>query len=311
MNKLSIIIPVYYNEESLWDLYEDLNSKVFSKLDDYEVVMVDDGSQDNSWNIMNEIKKKDNNIKLVKLSRNFGSHSAILAGLSVCSGDCAVVKAADLQEPSELLLDMFSSWKKGNKVVLAARQSRDESFSTKFFANTYYKIVRKLISKDMPKNGFDCYLIDRKVIDVLKELDENNSALTLQVLWSGFKRDVVYYDRLKRDKGKSRWTLSKKIKLIVDSVVSFSYVPIRFSTVVGTLSFFVSIIWGLVVFFMKIFGNIPVKGFSTLMIFMLFSSGLILMMLGIIGEYVWRATDAARNRPNYIIDELIDDEKEE
>lgn len=310
MSKLSIIIPVYFNEESLKDLYEDLKTKVLTKLDDYEIVMVDDGSKDNSWKIMQEIKEWDSKIKLVKLSRNFGSHSAILAGMSVCTGDCAVVKAADLQEPSELLLDMYNSWREGNKVVLAVREDRNESFSTKLFANLYYSIVRKLVSKEMPKTGFDCYLVDGKVIDVLLNLDENNSALTLQILWVGFKKSIVYYTRLKREKGKSRWTLSKKIKLIVDSIISFSYVPIRISTVIGALAFIVSIIWGFVVFFMKLFGNIPIQGFSTLMIFMLFSSGITLFMLGIIGEYVWRATDAARNRPNYIIDECDDETKD-
>lgn len=304
MNKLSIIIPVYYNEMNLDDLYADLQAKVLNQLPDYEIVMVDDGSKDNSWNIMKKIKSLDSKVKLVKLSRNFGSHSAILAGLSVCEGDCAVIKAADLQEPSELLLDMYHSWQKGNKVVLAVRQGRDESFLSTKFANMYYGLVRKFVSKEMPKSGFDCYLIDRKVIEVLKLLDENNSALTLQVLWAGFQKDIVYYTRLKREKGKSKWTLSKKIKLIVDSIISFSYVPIRISSVVGIICFFCSIIWAIIVFIAKIFGNIPVQGFTTLMIFMLFSSGVTLSMLGVIGEYVWRATDAARKRPNFIIDEI-------
>ncbi|MFF2912163.1 glycosyltransferase family 2 protein [Paenibacillus sp. NPDC057934] len=303
MHKLSIIIPVYYNADSLELLYADLYEKVLTKVDDYEIVMVDDGSGDDSWMVMNKLANTDKKIKLLKLSRNFGSHAACLAGFSVCTGDCATIKTADLQEPSELLLEMFESWKTGNKVVLAVRSDREESISQKLFANAYYSLIRKLAMNSMPKGGFDCYLIDRKVIEVLKLLDEKNSALTLQVLWAGFKSDMIYYTRLKREIGKSRWTLAKKVKLIVDSLVSFSFVPIRFMSTVGALFFGVSFIWGILVFLMKIFGGISVEGWTTLMIITLFSFGLIMLTFGILGEYIWRTMDAARNRPVFIVDE--------
>lgn len=303
MAKLSIIIPVYFNGDTLAVLYKDMADKVLFKLPEYEIVMVDDGSEDNSWSQMEIIAGRDRNVKLVKLSRNFGSHAACLAGLSVCTGDCATIKSADLQEPSELILQMYQSWEKGNKVVLAVRSDRDEGFLQKFFANTYYKLVKKYAISSMPEGGFDCYLIDRKVIEVLKLLDERNSAITLQILWSGFKTDQVYYVRKRRESGHSRWTLSKKIKLVVDSLVSFSFIPIRFMSVIGGLSFIGSIIWGLVILFAKIFGGIDVQGWTTLMIIILLSSGLIMLTLGVLGEYVWRAMDAARNRPAYIIDE--------
>ncbi|NQX47272.1 glycosyltransferase family 2 protein [Paenibacillus tritici] len=309
MYKLSIIIPVYYNEDSLELLYSDLKEKVLTKIDAYEIVMVDDGSGDNSWEIMNKLAKLDNHIKILKLSRNFGSHAACLAGFSLCTGDCATIKAADLQEPSELILEMFESWKNGNKVVLAVRSDREESFSQKLFANTYYMLIRKLAMMSMPKGGFDCYLIDRKVIEVLKLLDEKNSALTLQVLWAGFKTDMIYYTRKKREIGKSRWTLAKKIKLIVDSLVSFSFVPIRFMSTVGALFFGFSFIWGILVFILKIFGGINVEGWTTLMIITLFSFGLIMLTFGILGEYIWRTMDAARKRPVYIIDETNEKSK--
>ena len=209
MSKLSIIVPVYWNSDTLMLLYEDMKEKILHKLEDYEIVFVDDGSGDNSWEIMNQIR--DSKVRLVKLSRNFGEHSAILAGLSVCTGDCAVTKQADLQEDSELILDLYEKWKEGNKVVLAVRADRDEGAIQKFFANLYYTITRKLIMKNMPKGGFDCYLLDRQVIEVLLMLDEKNSALTLQVLWVGFKTEKVYFHRKAREIGESRWTLSKKI----------------------------------------------------------------------------------------------------
>ena len=311
MSKISIVVPVYYSADTLMDLYQDMKDKILEKLGEYELVFVDDGSGDNSWDIMNEIREMDENVKLVKLSRNFGEHAALLAGLSVCTGDCAVTKQADLQEDSLLILDMYESWKKGNKVVLAIRRSRDESPVKVFFANMYYALVRKFVNKKMPQGGCDCYLIDRQVIEVLQRLDEKNSSLTLQVLWAGFKTDLVYFDRKDREKGKSRWTLAKKYKLVVDSFMSFSYVPIRFMIVVGTVfnifafALFISVIVERIKF------GTPVVGWASLMCVILCSSGLILMMLGILGEYVWRALDAARKRPPFIIDVLLDEKKNE
>lgn len=303
VSKLSIIVPVYFNEDNLIPLYEDMKEKVLRHLDRYEIVMVDDGSQDGSWEKMLFLKEIDKNIRLLRLSRNFGSHAAILAGLSHASGDCAVIKAADLQEPSELLLEMYEEWKAGNNVVLAVREDREESRIQKAFSGFYYWLVRKLALPNMPKTGFDIFLIDRKVIEVLKLMDEKNSAITLQILWSGFKTSTIKYVRKKREIGKSRWTLRKKIKLTVDSVISFSYIPIRFMAVIGALFFAGSIVWGGVVFVSKLAGNIQTPGYTTSLIFQLFSSGLIMFTLGILGEYMWRALDAARNRPAYIIEE--------
>ena len=305
MSKISIVVPVYYNEDTLMDLYEDMKAKILGEFSDYELVFVDDGSGDSSWEIMDQIAALDKNVRLVKLSRNFGEHAAIFAGLSVCTGDCAVTKQADLQEDSLIILEMFEKWKQGNKVVLAVRRSRDESKIKVFFANMYYALVRKFVNKNMPVGGCDCYLIDRKVIEVLERMDEKNSSLTLQVLWAGFKTENVYFDRKDREKGKSRWTLAKKVKLVLDSMMSFSYVPIRLMAVtgivfnVGALALFVSVI---VEYFTK---GTPIAGWSSLMCVVLCSFGLVLLMLGILGEYLWRALDAARTRPTFIIDEEI------
>lgn len=305
MSKLSIIIPVYYNEDTLMDLYLDLKEKVFLQIPDYELVMVDDGSGDKSWEIMNEIRDMDERVRLVKLSRNFGEHSALLAGFSVCTGDCAVTKQADLQEDSTLILDMFESWKQGNKVVLAIRKSRDESFIKVFFANRYYSMVRKFVNKEMPSGGCDCYLIDRRVIEVIERLDEKNSSLTLQVMWSGFKTDKVFFDRKNREKGKSRWTLAKKIRLVMDTLISFSNAPIKFMILVGSLFNIFAIVMFVSVLIEYFTNGVPVVGWASLMSVVLCSSGLILMMIGILGEYLWRVLDAARNRPVFIIDEHL------
>ena len=303
-SKLSIIIPVYYNADTLELLYKDLLQKVLPQIEDYEIVFVDDGSGDNSWEIINKIKRDDQHVRAVRLSRNFGEHSAILAGLSVCTGDCAVTKQADMQEDSRLILDMYNSWKNGNKVVLAARAGREDGFFVKLFAGIYYKLIRAFVNDRMPKGGCDCYLIDRKVIDVLVSMDEMNSSLTLQVLWAGFKTDVIYFHRSERKAGKGRWTFAKKFKLLLDSFVSFSYIPIRLMWVIGIAFFIFSIISGISIFYEYFTVGTPIVGWSSLMCVLLLSMGLILWMLGMLGEYVWRTFDATRNRKPFIIDEI-------
>lgn len=309
MSKLSIVVPVYYNEDTLMDLYEDMKNKILGQLDEYELVFVDDGSGDNSWQILNEIHDMDTNVRLVKLSRNFGEHAAILAGLSVCTGDCAVTKQADLQEDSTLILEMYEKWKEGNKVVLAVRRSRDESKIKVFFANMYYAVVRKFVNKNMPAEGCDCYLIDRQVIEVLERLDEKNSSLTLQVMWVGFKTAMVSFDRRDREKGVSRWTFAKKFKLVMDSLMSFSYMPIRTMVYMGIIFDIIAVILFISVIVEFFTMGTPIAGWSSLMCVVLCSSGMMMTMMGILGEYLWRTFDASRNRPPFIIDEVKEQDK--
>lgn len=302
--KVSLVIPIYYNEENLLPLYEDLYENFIRKINyEYEIVMVNDGSQDGSWKVMQELAQKDCNIKIFSLSRNWGSHAACLCGLSHATGDCAVIKAADLQEPTELILEMVESWKKGNNVVLACREGREESKRQIGFANLYYWLVRKTSLPNMPKTGFDIYLLDRKVIDVLDKLDEKNSAITGQILWSGFKTGTVSYTRKAREIGTSKWTLKKKIRLVSDTLFSFSTVPIRLVEGVGVLSFTGALVWAIVVLIAKILNKITITGWTTLFIFNLFSFGVIMISMGILGEYIWRTFDASRNRPPYIIED--------
>lgn len=304
MSKLSIVVPVYYNADTLELLYEDMRAKVLGKLEAYEIVFVDDGSGDNSWEVMNRLRDKDEHIKCVRLSRNFGEHAALLAGLSASSGDCAVTKQADLQEDSTLILEMYESWKRGNKVVLAVRKERKENPVKVFFANLYYQLIRSMVNKNMPAGGCDCYLVDRKVIEVLERLDEKNSSLTLQVMWVGFQTDMIYFVRQDREVGKSRWTLSKKVKLVIDSVMSFSYFPLRFMSGLGIVFNILAVVLLISVFVEKLTNGTPIAGWASLMCVMLCSSGLLMLMMGVLGEYIWRTLDAARMRPPYIVDEV-------
>ncbi len=318
MSKISIVIPVYYNSDTLEMLYEDMKEKILPQLGDYEIVFVDDGSGDNSWEIMNKIRERDDRVVCTRLSKNFGEHAALLAGLSICTGDCAVTKQADLQEDSTLILDMYESWKRGNKVVLAIRESRDEGALKKFMAGMYYWIVRKMINKEMPQGGCDCYLVDRQVIECLEKMEEKNSSLTLQVMWLGFRSEKIYFHRLDRTVGKSRWTFAKKFKLVMDSMMSFTYLPVRFMSGCGIVFFIAAIIGMILTIKEKLTVGTPILGYASLMCVVLFSSGLILLMLGILGEYIWRTLDASRNRPPFIIDvvmrnktDIDDSEKED
>lgn len=310
MSKISIVVPVYYNSDTLEMLYADMKEKILGQLENYEIIFVDDGSKDDSWNIMNKIRMQDKNVVCVRLAHNFGEHTAILAGMSVASGDCVVTKQADLQEDSALILKLFESWKRGNKVALAIREQRDENPIKKFFAGCYYWLVKKIVNKEMPAGGCDCYLLDKQVADVLVNSREKNSSLTLQVMWAGYPTEKIYFHRLDRTVGISRWTFSKKIKLVIDSLISFTYVPIRFMSFCG-IAFFIFAVIGIIdAIHEKITVGTPIEGYASLMCVILFSFGLILINLGILGEYIWRILEEARKRPTFLIDEIKRDSEE-
>ena len=304
MDKVSIIVPIYYNELNIPHLYEQMKEKILSRTDfEAEIVCVDDGSKDGSYKALLELREKDDRFKVVKLSRNFGSHTAILAGFAHATGDCMTMVAADLQEPLEIIIEMYEKWKQGKKVVIAVRKDREDGFFQKLFSNTYYSLMQKYALKDMPSGGFDCFFIDKKVRDVLVSMNEKNSSIVGQVLWAGFEMDKIYYVRKKREIGESKWTLSKKIKLFIDSFMAFSYVPIRF---ISTLGIFISIVGFILAVFLivnKFMFNVPVQGWTTMMITLLMLSGIQMLSLGVIGEYLWRNFDESRGRPTYIVEE--------
>lgn len=302
--KLSIIIPLYGNEKNIPITYNKLLGEVLPHLYDYEIILVDDGSKDKSYREAMKLHEQNEKVKVIKLSRNFGQHIAIYTGLKYMTGDCAVVISADLQDPPDLIIKLFEKYLEGNKVVLAIRENRDESFSQKMFARIYYKLMRKYAIKDMPLGGFDCFLVDRQVAEILTNIEEKNTSLFAQVLWLGFKRAEVYYIRQAREIGKSGWTFSKKIKLVIDSLLAFSYVPIRIISLVGLADCFLSLIYVLYIIARKMIFGVPmVTGWSSLMIAIIFTSGIQMLTLGVIGEYLWRNFDESRKRPLYIIDE--------
>ena len=303
MPKMSIVIPVYYNAENLPPLYADIKQKILDVVDfDVEIIMVDDGSGDDSYRVMLSLAMRDRRIRIFKLSRNFGSDAAVLCGLMQSTGDCAVVKAADLQEPTEMLLEMYEKWREGCNVVLAVREGREESRAQEFFADLYYGMTRRFALPNMPQKGFDVFLVDRRVIEVLGRMSEPNSALDGQLLWAGFQTGTVPYIRRERKIGKSRWTLKKKIRLVMDTLFSFSTVPITCVTGLGALSVAGSLLWALDALISKLTGRIEVTGWTMMFIFQLLSFGVIMLTLGLLGAYLWRTFDASRRRPPFLIE---------
>ncbi len=313
MPKLSVVIPVYYNAENLPPLYADLKEKLLCHTEaDFELVFVDDGSGDDSYRVLRAIADRDPRVRLYRLSRNFGSDAAVLCGLVHSTGDCAVVKAADLQEPTEMLWEMYQKWLSGDQIVLAVREGREESRAQEAFANLYYALTRKVALPTMPKTGFDVFLLDRKVIDAVGGMNETNSALSGLVLWSGFRTGTVTYVRRARKIGKSRWTFRKKIRLVTDTLFSFSTVPITVVGVLGGLSVAGSVLWAIDALVSKLTHQTTVEGWTMLFIFNLMSFGIVMVTLWLLGGYLWRTFDAARHRPPFIVAETYrkpDEEK--
>jgi len=306
MKRISIVIPVYFNELNLPHLFPRLIS-VANQASDYqfEFLFVDDGSWDSSYALLREFAEKDNRAAVIKLSRNFGSLGAILAGLKYSTGDCAAIISADLQDPPELIVQMIEKWEMENKVVMAVREQREDSFFTKVCARIYYYLMRRFVLHDMPIGGFDFVLIDRKVIDILTTIKEKNTSLMGLILWSGFKRSILYYTRREREHGKSMWTLSKKIKYFIDSFVAFSYAPIRFLQFTGISLALAGFIYAVFIAIRRIMYGFPIPGISALIVINLVIGGVQLIMLGILGEYLWRNTDETKNRPVFIVESVF------
>lgn len=305
---LSIIVPHYYNELNIPDTIPRLLA-LRTQLPDYDfdLVLIDDGSGDRTLELLLEWQQREPaTIRVIKLTRNFGTMGAIQAAMTLVKGDCVVMITADLQDPPELIVEMVGHWERGSKAVLAVRTGREEGWLKTVFANTYYTLLRKYALPDFPAGGFDYFLIDRQVVKDLNAIHEKNTHLMSLIWWLGYRPVLLPYIRRERQKGKSRWTLSKKIKLFVDSFVAFSYLPIRAVSVVGlVVAAFALLYAGFIVIRWSVMGP-DIRGWSSLMVVVALSAGVQMMMLGTLGEYLWRTLDETRKRPGYVIDEVIE-----
>jgi dolichol-phosphate mannosyltransferase len=304
MPKLSIVVPVYFNEKNLTTTIPALQG-VLNTLPgmDGELVFVDDGSGDGSFTVLATAAAQDPRIKIVRLVRNFGAYMALLAGIDHASGDCIAIIMADLQDPPELIPEMVSKWTEGSKLVLAERVDREDAFVDRIFAQTFWGFIRRFGIKTIPPGGFDFVLFDRCVADVLRTMREKNSHFMLQTVWTGYPPAVIPYTRRKRTVGKSRWTFSKKLKLFIDSSISFSFLPIRLMSTLGLVTALSGFAFAFYVLVTRLWFGAGVQGYSSLMIAVLIIGGLQMIMMGMIGEYIWRTYDESRHRPHYIVAE--------
>jgi len=302
---LSIVVPLLNEEENLPFLYQKLDEVGRGALKDVdlEMIFVDDGSQDRSYQVLCELARTDPRVQVIKLSRNFGSHGAVLAGFHQASGDYVTIVAADLQDPPEDLTRLLERAKEGYDVVWAVRAKRNDPALSVALARVYYFIMRKVALPSYPPQGFDFVLLSRRVIDSVFDRAERNTSLFGQVVWAGFNQTSIEYEKAARRKGRSKWTLGKKIKLAVDSIVAFSYMPIRTISLLGIGVSFLGLIYAGFIVFHRLTSGVPVEGWASLMVVVLLLSGFQMLMLGVIGEYLWRTLDEARLRPAYLVAE--------
>ena len=312
MQLVSIIIPVYYNAASLPLLAQKLDtlSRANSQ-HGFEFIYVDDGSGDDSLSILYSLANQDNRIRVVKLSRNFGSYNAILAGMTVAKGDCIGFISADIQDPPEAFTEMIRLWQQGTKVVFAVRKDRKgDPLITRFFSYVFNYLFERLVFNGFSPQGIGFFLIDRQVNDIIIRCEEKNPHVLGLILWTGFSYATVQYNREERQHGKSRWTFQKKLKYFIDAFVAFSYLPIRITSTLGLTLASLGGIYAAIVLVARFTHQIPVEGWTALMVALLVLSGVQLIMLGIIGEYLWRNFDATRHRPAFIIEKyFIGDER--
>jgi glycosyltransferase involved in cell wall biosynthesis len=303
---VSIIIPVYFNEGSIHNTYRILKNDIlpnFPKLT-FEIIFIDDGSKDGSFKEMSEVKSLDDSVKLIQFTRNFGQVSAFYAGYEKAEGRACLNIAADLQDPPELIISIIRSYINGEAQIIAGKRiEREDSFYRKKTSQVFYFLMQKLSFPNMPKGGFDVVLIDDVVKKFLLNLNESNPFWQGQMLWSGYTIKFISYKRQKREIGKSKWSFGRKIKYLLDGVLNYSYAPLRFFSVVGVITFILGIIYSFIIFISYLLGITPRQGWAPLMIVILVFSGLQLLMLGIIGEYLWRAFEQVKNRPKFIIKE--------
>lgn len=301
---LSIIIPVFNEEGNVHKLYERL-SDVCGQLDqDYEMVFVNDGSRDQTLDLVKDLAMRDQGIKYLDFSRNFGHQIAVMAGLDHCTGDAAVIIDADLQDPPELILDMVKKWRSGYEVVYAQRETRKgESFIKLMTASLFYRMLKRLTSVDIPLDTGDFRLIDRKVIDLLKEMPEKHKFLRGQIAWMGFNQTKVTFQRDAREWGETGYSFGKSMKLAIDGITSFSALPLKMVTFFGFVCAFLAFIVILYTLYSKYFWDDTVPGWASLMTSVLFIGGVQMIGLGIVGEYLSRIHDNVRHRPDYIIRE--------
>ena len=305
MKRISFVLPVYRNEHAVTLTYQQIRQVMTADLQryGYEIVFVDDGSDDGSPAELAAIKAGDEHVRVVTFTRNFGQMAAILAGLKQASGDVIIQLSADLQDPIGLVPQMVAEHERGSEVVACHREHREDPWSRRVTSRALYAILR-LSLPQIPAGGFDYILLDRKVVDAFNAVEVRNRFFQGDVLWFGYKTTFIPYTRPKRTIGRSQYTFSKKLKNSIDAILDSSYLPIRFMSLLGVLTAFVGFLYAVDIVYGRLRHNIPFTGWAPIMILILVIGGVLMLMLGIIGEYVWRIYDEVKGKPNYVVRQI-------
>jgi len=309
--KYSVIIPVFNEEENIQMLYERLSGVMAALSPDFELLFVNDGSKDQTFPMVKALAAKDSRIRYINLSRNFGHQIAVSAGLDACHGDRVVIIDADLQDPPELILEMDQKMNQGFQVVYARRRRRDgESIAKLFTARLFYRLLASIASIDIPLDTGDFRIMDRKVVNVLKGMPEQNKFLRGQISWIGFRQTFVEYDRSESFGGKTGYTYTKMFRFALDGITSFSDAPLRLASWMGFVVSGVAFLALVYALYGKLVSHESVPGWASVIVSILFLGGIQLISLGFIGEYLSRISSNVKQRPLYVIDETNTSENE-
>jgi glycosyltransferase involved in cell wall biosynthesis len=299
---ISVVIPAMNEEDNIQPCYEAVKA-VIDHLSEFqwEMIFVDDGSTDATVERILAVREKDPRVRVLQLSRNFGSYAAIKAGFDYAHGDACITISADLQDTPDLFRPFTARWQEGYHIVWGVREQRDDPWSKTLAANMFYRLIRRLALADLPEHGMDCGLFDRKVVDIFRQIRDKNSITFMTIYWMGFHQARVPYHRQSRRFGNSKWPVGKRIKSALDVITAFSCLPVRIISYLGLTITMTAFIGTVIVLVNKLVLGIGGWGWPSVMITMLFLGGVQMLMLGIIGEYLWRINSEVRGRPQYIV----------
>lgn len=299
---ISIIVPAMNEQDNIQPFYDAVKSVTNSlPAFEWEIIFVDDGSTDSTVERILALREKDPRVCVLQLSRNFGSYAAIKAGFDYAQGDACITISADLQDPPDLFRAFAAKWQEGHHIVWGVREQRDDPWSKRMMASLFYRLIRRLAFENLPEHGMDCGLFDRKVVDTFRHIRDKNSITFMTIYWMGFRQAQVPYHRQSRQFGTTKWPVGKRIKAALDVITAFSFLPVRLASYSGLIVSSVAFIGAIIVLFNKLVLGVGGWGWPSLMITMLFLGGVQMLMLGIIGEYLWRISSEVRDRPEYIV----------
>jgi len=301
----STVIPIYNESEIIPELVRRMKAVIDGLDSPAEVILVDDGSSDSTFEILSAVHQKDSRFKTLRLSRNFGHQVAITAGIDNAHGDAVILMDGDLQDPPELLPELIAKWKEGYHVVYTYKRSRKEHFLKRMAFSSFYRLMHTFSQISIPMEAGNFSLMDRRVIQVIQHMPERNRLISGMRAWAGFKQTGVEFDREARYAGKPKMTLKRLVNLALDGLISFSNAPLRLSIYIGLVTAAISFLIAAYVIYAKIFTNQAILGWASTIVAITFIGGMVLLTLGVIGEYIGRIYDEVKQRPIYIIKDKV------